>query len=481
MSSGYVTTNIPRKPDQVRVSGQPISVNLPSPFPGTRQFSLNDYVWPNPVTSYRSGPSFERAQRKPGAIVSDQNLNEFLAANSGDFGHDFSMRRVTRHVGKTVSRRPDPTLSVIWDQINNPVPTLFGRLNSNVGKDEFIDPTYGFVKSNSDLVTLGTSFIKSTNPIQSQVNLLSDIAEAITSGYLLPELLGKQIISSLVDPKKRGALIRSLGGEYLNFIFGFKPLADDIAKIGSLLDYVNDLVNQWIKDNGTIVRRRRKIPQPVRQLSNSSLASHDGTAFTCNWLNPQKGNSSPVANGLSWNTSTQLSSIQFDGFKVANVTSEITFSAGYKYDLTRLVVPFSGGGSAEEILHSAALRGELDAIAFGLDPASLGRAVYDAIPFSWLLDWFVNLGDVIDNFRQLQARGVQMLWGYITETATRDFYFEHRATWLPTGKQFYTTYGLSAQKAITRVRATPFGFGTSFSGLTGSQSAILAALAAQGV
>jgi len=163
---------------------------------------------------------------------------------------------------------------------------------------------------------------------------------------------------------------------------------------------------------------------------------------------------------------------------VSRVSSEITFSAGYEYDLTRLLLPVAGGTSAADLLHNAALRRELELVAFGLDPASISRALYDATPFSWLLDWFVNVGDIINNFRNLQSRGVQMLWGYITETSIRDCYFEHSLSWDPTNVTFFRTYGISAQKAIRRVRATPFGFGTSFGSLTSGQGAILGSLAA---
>ncbi len=487
MSSGYVSTNLPRRPDKTRPKGSPVSVNL-SAFNPAYKFSVNDFEFTNPIASYRSGPSFEREVRKPGAVFSEQNLNEFLAAQSGDFGHQFTMKKVTEYYGKTFCRRPDVSASPRWGQVTNPIPMGLAT-SSDIGawSPTWLtgaygnqDPDYGFAKKDSELITLGTSFIRSTNPIQSQVNLLSSIAEAIADRALLPGLLGKQIVSGAVDPRKRRDLIRATGGEYLNYIFGYKPLADDIAKVGVLLDTVNKLVDQWIKDSGTIVRRRRKVPGKL-VTSDERVIRSSGSLVNSVLLAPIPGKvfgyRNPIQASLIGDASSVQSNMFAQGFAVSRVSSEITFSAGYEYDFNRLYTPVAGG-SAADLMHNSALRNELKAIAFGLDPASISTALYDATPFSWLLDWFVNVGDVIDNFRGLTSRGVQMLWGYITETAIRDQYFEWNLTWRPSGYVFLRSNGTSTQKVINRVRATPFGFGTTFGSLSTSQSATLAALLA---
>jgi hypothetical protein len=423
----------------------------------------------------------------PGAVFGDQNVNELFASISGDMGHEFSCKKVTRLSGNTFSTRPDPSASPNWGVLTNPVHTLAtassgNLMNGNVWLDRSnsVSPlNWSFVKSDAELVTLGTSFVKSTNPIQSQVDLLSSIAEAVVDGALLPELLGKSIVSSIIDPRKRGDIIRSLGGEYLNYVFAYRPLADDAAKIGVLIDTVNGLVDQWIKDSGTIVRRRRKVPG-VWQADNNRTLSYDYSS--CTGLAWRPSVPSSIAGGLDvqypgWNDGTTPSSkMSLHGLAGCRVSSEITFSAGYEFDFRPLYLP--SGGSAADLLHNAALRADLTEIAFGLDPGSIAKALYDATPFSWLLDWFVNIGDIIDNFRGLQSRGVQLLWGYITETVTRESYFEYALTWKPSGDVFFRTNGFFDQKSIRRIRATPFGFGTSFGSLSASQGAILAALAA---
>lgn len=486
MSSGFVTTNLSRRPDRVK-SGKGTEVNLPPAlaFALRTKFSVNDYRWPNPVSSYRTGPSYDREASKPGAIVGNTYVSEVLAEAAGDIGHEFLMRRVTDFRGLTTSHKPLPTFDGYLNQLSNPIPVFpISPKGGGVSYQDFIDKSYGFVKSDSALVTLGTSFIKDTNPIQSQVNLLSDIAEAFTSGFYLPDLLGKQIISAAIKSSKRRDLIRSTGGEYLNYLFGYKPLANDIAKVGFLIDHVNKIVNQWIKDNGTIVRRRRKVPGSFKVGRSASYTQTDdifGNSTTVNMFAPPPtgGWTEPTVAGVSFSTpQSSWGQVEQTGLWVERLSSEITFSAGYEYDFSRMGLPVEAGQSAQEIMHNSAVRDDLESIVFGLDPSSLGRAAFDATPFSWLLDWFVNVGDVLDNFRGLNSRGVQMLWGYVTEKAEREFYFQHRMTYKPTNDVYFQSSGFSAQKAIRRIRATPFGFGTSFGSLTSDQSAILAALGA---
>jgi len=339
----------------------------------------------------------------------------------------------------------------------------------------------GLAKTDSELITLGTSFIKSTNPIQSQVNLLSSIAEVIVDGALLPGLLGKSIVSSIIDPRKRRDIIRATGGEYLNYIFGYKPLADDIAKVGVLIDTVNSIVDQWIKDSGTHVRRRRKVPgvwtpDTVKVGKDFNYTSCSSMAHWFPIPGRIYGQDNVATPGFN-DSSTARAQMSCKGLMASRRNSEITFGAGYEYDFASMYLPVTGG-SAADLMHNSALREDLVEIAYGLDPGSIVGALYDATPFSWLLDWFVNIGDVIDNFRGLQSRGVQLLWGYITETVVRESYFEYTLTWNPTGEVFFRTNGFYDQKSIRRIRATPFGFGTSFGSLSASQSATLAALAA---
>jgi len=247
-----------------------------------------------------------------------------------------------------------------------------------------------------------------------------------------------------------------------------------------LIDTVNGLVDQWIKDNGTIVRRRRKIPGQWQADSNREFSfDYSSCSGVAHWFSiPGRITGQPNVQFPGFNDSnTARSNMSLKGLTATRVSSELTFSAGYYYDFSSLYLP-AEGGSAADLMHSSALREDLTRIAFGLDSSSIVTALYDATPFSWLVDWFTKIGDSLDNFRGLQARGVQLRWGYIAETVIRESYYEYALTWKPTGDVFFRSNGFFDQKSIRRIRATPFGFGLSFGSLTSSQQSTLAALVA---
>lgn len=480
MSEGMVTTNLKRRPDFVK-GPTGVGVDLSTFLQRPVKFSTLDYEFPNPITSFRSGPQFDRLSGQKGAVTStSSNPGEIFARATGDIGHEFSMRKVVKFLGYTKSRRVDVSLPPQLDALTNPIPTFVPGNNSSNLYSKFYDKDWKFVSNDSQLSTLGTSFIKSTNPIQSQVDLLSDISEAIVDGALLPEIVGKNIVSALINPKNRRALIHASGAEFLNYIFGFKPLADDAAKVGVLIDHVNDIVNQWIKDNGTVVRRRRRAleREGIYSAEDFSYSPTNGLGQNYTFFLPDSGSPGYINSSIGYGYKAASPNVSIHGHLYCTLSQEITFSAGYMYDFSRLLIPSPEGSSAADLMHDAALRGRLDLIAFGLDTASLPKSAYDAIPFSWLLDWFANIGDILDNFRGLQSRGVQLLWGYLTETS--EYYADYLAyhTFTPTGQTFFTSAGTCAQKAIRRIRATPFGFGVQFGSLSQSQIEILGALLA---
>jgi hypothetical protein len=109
----------------------------------------------------------------------------------------------------------------------------------------------------------------------------------------------------------------------------------------------------------------------------------------------------------------------------------------------------------------------------GLDltPSTL----WNLAPWTWAVDWFSNAGDVISNMSDWQDDGLVLRYGYMMEhsRATYAYTFEG-----PTG----LNGSLRPQPVVyvseskRRVKATPFGFGLTWGGLTPIQLAIAAAL-----
>jgi hypothetical protein len=101
--------------------------------------------------------------------------------------------------------------------------------------------------------------------------------------------------------------------------------------------------------------------------------------------------------------------------------------------------------------------------------------------WSWLFDWAVNLDSLFANVSYLGPKGVSIHYAYLmAETEVRQEYvcnYGFRDTYVagaPFSSQSLSQSILTRTKQ--RVRASPFGFGITYSSLSTKQKAILAAL-----
>jgi hypothetical protein len=102
------------------------------------------------------------------------------------------------------------------------------------------------------------------------------------------------------------------------------------------------------------------------------------------------------------------------------------------------------------------------------------EVLYNLTPWSWALDWIVDLGAVIGNISAFLADGLILQYGYIMqETVISDIYTLTGATCGNRPVQLYQTLG-TIQKL--RRKATPYGFGLNPNAFSDRQWAILAAL-----
>jgi hypothetical protein len=112
---------------------------------------------------------------------------------------------------------------------------------------------------------------------------------------------------------------------------------------------------------------------------------------------------------------------------------------------------------------------------YGLRPGV--DTLYQLTPWSWLVDYFSNLGDVIENLNSLTSDGLVIPYAYmmaekrIVEHTTLQIEVKRGSVWSPltVGDRIEYVYQ-------RRIPASPFGFGISDGDLTPKQISILAAL-----
>lgn len=433
---------------------------------GTYTGKASQIRFPSTYRGFVSGPSYAR-KISDGAHPTGATMAElFSNSATGDTGHEYYKRKIVRFEAN----------HSLWNHSTAaPHYAPWVITAAQLGYTPSWKPGDTWWMSDADLANESVGFLAGTVPLRSEADLMQAVLEVLREG--LPSSLFRSI-TRLRSPSKL-KLLRASAGDYLNYAFGITPLIQEIDKVYRAVATINDLVEQWIRDSGIDVVRRRGTPS---SLTVKSLGKFSGSVS-----NVISGRSYRVADPASSLYKTQghevvLWSVDPPGSPTASISDVLSvsqrfgFSASYNYDLNRLAIPGLAPGISN--LSSIELRSYLAAYALGISPDNINASlVWELVPFSWLVDWFVNVGQVLDVSTSLQQAGLHVNFAYLTSIEnlkwTQEFTIDN---WSPYG----TVVGRNVIEAFAmrRIRATPFGFGTDFSSLSAFQVSILAALAA---
>lgn len=114
---------------------------------------------------------------------------------------------------------------------------------------------------------------------------------------------------------------------------------------------------------------------------------------------------------------------------------------------------------------------------FGLRPTP--AAVYNAIPWTWLIDWYINLGDVLSNLDTTLVDRVGANYFYLMANDERVIDADRHATYYRYPDQSLITAKsklVLRRGSKVRLRGDPFGLATAENSLNGMQLSILGAL-----
>ncbi len=232
----------------------------------------------------------------------------------------------------------------------------------------------------------------------------------------------------------------NIGGEYLNIVFGIQPIASELSAYHSSWLNAEKLLDQLERDSGKLIRRGFTF-DPVR------TSTVDSFSPTLTSVHP---NNVPYGDNIATSARTRRETTE----------TKIWFSGAFTYHLP-------SGGWRRKLE-------ELDYL-YGVKPGI--DTAWELMPWSWLVDWYSNVGDVLHNINAFTADGLVMPYGYIMVTQERVTSFDYTLHYVENG-QGRTRLQTCAIKRTTmqRRQANPFGFGLSFDALSGRQFAILAAL-----
>jgi len=289
----------------------------------------------------------------------------------------------------------------------------------------------------SDLDAFGAEAISRCSPANPASEVGTGVSELYREG--LPSLAG------IPTWRHRTDVARGAGHEYLNYQFGWVPLASEVKNFASVVRRHRDILNQYHRDAGRTVRRRFDFP--IDNSETVEVIGHGrptGPLWTDGALTPKQSSEPPEI------TVTRGSSIKR------------WFSGSFTYDVPSQSDSWQralGYGSDADILFGASLNPEL---------------LWNLTPWSWAVDWFSNTGDIINNISNYVRAGQVMRYGYVMEERTSFIRLSMSESGYP---------GIPAPAPIeyfctTKVRqpANPYGFGLTEGDLSPTQLAIIAAL-----
>lgn len=286
--------------------------------------------------------------------------------------------------------------------------------------------------SDAGLLAKGTTAVSRCQPLKSKAQLGTLVGELAREG--LPRLVGTTLL------KTQSRFFRDLGDEYLNIEFGWKPFISDLRASIEALGKASKIMTQLSRDSGKPVRRRYTFP----------------IEETVTILPEETDYGSPVSLGTFYTAAGKC-------HKRVVINRRVWFSGEFMYHLPHGDDFLSKVGEWQVKAHRL--------LGARLDPELL----WNLAPWTWLADWFGNIGDVVSNASAYLFDGLVMKYGYVMEHYTEVSHFD------TVGIRFSDGATASPQASFLRetkrrLGATPFGFGLDEATLSEWQLSILVAL-----
>jgi len=236
---------------------------------------------------------------------------------------------------------------------------------------------------------------------------------------------------------------KDVGSDYLEYVFGWRPLVNDIKKLVETTLKVDRQLAFLVKNNNKWLKRRGTLKAERDVQSYEEASRH-----------------TPILPSYYYHTPSSLTPCKV----TVTVTTDVWFFARMKYYIPEVKI-----GSDSDVWRKKLLR---RIYGFEITPA----LVWELTPWSWFADWFGNVGDVLANLSdlgELVHDGAYVMEHRLIETK----YSQVQLLKLDNGGSYQTETSCTiVEEAKERAVANPFGFGSDGGNITPSRAAILAAL-----
>lgn len=240
------------------------------------------------------------------------------------------------------------------------------------------------------------------------------------------------------------------GETYLAGQFGYKPLANDIAKGANAVLEADKKISQFLRDSGQLVRR--SITLPSESTSSSTTLVHNAS------------NEVRASSHAYYRPSTRAQ------FETVERTRSVRAFALWEY--------FVGDPQGFASRRSSYVDGARRLLGTNLTPA----VVWEVSPWSWMVDWFIDIGGLLAYQQDVADYSLAMRrGGYVVETTTT-ITRKYRTTWSGSGVPARSVdYAVQAKihDYSRRSAPSPVGLDVEWDGLNSFQTSILLALGLQ--
>lgn len=266
-------------------------------------------------------------------------------------------------------------------------------------------------------------------------------------------------------------MLKAAGSGWLGYQFGWKPFIGDLIKSAEAILNATEYINQFLRDSGRLVYRKRSqmLAQDSWQSEGIYTSPPDVWSFGQNQTFTQF--STPYGNAMG----RYRSGVGYDGwrgaFKNLNITSttEIRTFAKFEY------FSFDPDGFLDKLSYYEQNARFL--LGLNLTP----DLIWELTPWSWMLDWFFDLGGFlsyqvsVENDSLVMRQSGAVMEQNTSIAATCYAYYGSDPTVPLSGydKPFYNVN--SSKRTQIRLPSGPYDMGTTWD-LSNSQWYIIGAL-----
>lgn len=405
------------------------------------------------VWSYRTKEPVEHINTTQRAMFDASRVNSMKSAT--DTGHPFWVQHDSINGSRYLDLRNPSNQSIFQGRLYA-IPTtgaLGLNFNSEIGTQQFQAHT-----SKGQLETWGTSAIKQTQPTAPHANVAQLMAESVMDLPKIPFIFLKRTWLAKGDPTFRAErdlkkTSRDVGGEYLNQQFGWIPFVRDLTKYLHAVVNTNKILTDYMNGSGGAPKQWHQNPVTtvVKSVESGEFSAAPNGSMFLNW-NSEHGERLFVPGSAK----SYTHQIHTYGWK---------FSGAYSYlfpEGTTFIDNMRRFEQNANVLLGTRITPEL---------------IWELTPWSWLIDWWAQIGSFITvNSRFQQSDNLVLQYGYLTAFSAQRTLCTAEIT-ARTGQRisFNTLY---ESKRRERVAATPYGFAVNLDMLNAQQLGILAAFGA---